>query len=156
MDYLFPVDELASLLDLVESYLEIIVPSIESVICELLALRKDNNASKSINLSLNSLIDDHIAKFVLCTLDRNTNTLAHTSKCNARVVSLDDSDVVLNKLAYQLDHMILRVQSSFLKWLEHSHVCSDCLFFQWGEFVRQELFDKFAKQLFFLKFPWVH
>ena len=129
MDYLFPVDELASLLDLVKSHFKIVVPSIESIICELLALREDNNTSKSINLGLNSLIDDHIAEFVLCTLDRNTNTLAHASKCNARVVSLDDSDVVLNKLAYQLNHMILRVQSSFLKWLKHSHVCSDCLFF---------------------------
>ena len=156
MDYLFPVDELASLLDLVQSYLEIIVPSIESVICELLALRKDNNASKSINLSLNSLIDDHIAKFVLCTLDRNTNTLAHTSKCDARVVSLDDSDVVLNKLAYQLNHMILRVESFRLEWLKHFHVCSDCLFFEWGEFVREEFLDKLAKQFFFLKLPWVH
>ena len=156
MDYLFPVDELAGLLDLVESHLEIIVPSIESVICELLALREDNNTSKSINLSLNSLIDDHIAEFVLCTFDRNTNTLAHTSKCDARVVSLDDSDVVLNKLAYQLNHVILRVESSFLKWLKHSHVCSDCLFLERGEFVCQELLDKLAKQFFFLKLSWVH
>ena len=132
MDYFFPVDELAGLLDLVKSHFKIVVPSIESIICELLALRKDDDASKSINLSLNSLIDDHIAKFVLCTLDRNTNTLAHTSKFNARVVSLDDSDVVLNKLAYQLYHMILRVQSFRLEWLKHFHVCSDCLFFEWG------------------------
>ena len=129
MNYLFPVDELASLLDLVKSHFKIIVPGIKPIICELLAFRKDNNASKSIYLSLNSLVDDHIAELILCTLDRNTNTLAHTSKCNARVVSLDYSDVVLNKLAYQFNHMILRVQSSFLKWLKHSHVCSDCLFF---------------------------
>ena len=129
MNYLFPVDELASLLDLVKSHFKIIVPGIKPIICELLAFRKDNNASKSIYLSLNSLVDDHIAELILCTLDRNTNTLAHTSKCNAGVVSLDYSDVVLNKLAYQLNHMILRVQSSLLKWLKHAHICSNSLFF---------------------------
>ena len=50
MDDLLSVDEMARLLNLVQSSSEIVVPRVELLVSELLALVDDHNASKSIDL----------------------------------------------------------------------------------------------------------
>ena len=80
MDNLLPVDKMASLLNLIQSRLQVIVPTVQPLISELLALIDSHYACQSVNLRTNPFVDDHVTEFVLCSLHGNSNELTHPCK----------------------------------------------------------------------------
>ena len=121
MDDLLTVNQVASLLNLVQCRLQVLVPRVELLISELFALINGDDAGQTIDLGSNAAINDHVSQFVLSALHRDTNELAHALKAHSAVVLLDHAQVVLDELSNQLDHMILAVQSLFLERLERGH-----------------------------------
>ena len=69
MDDLLAVDEMACSFNLVQCHLKIVVPGVESLVGELLALVDCYDASEAVDLGSNTPIDNHVAKFVLSALN---------------------------------------------------------------------------------------
>lgn len=107
---LFSVDEMAGLFDLVEHLADIVTPLVESLIGLFLntdlTLLEDYDALHPVNFGLHaSLLDDHIAKFLLSEIDTDACELCETLQSYALVVGLDYADVVLDQLTEEVLHM---------------------------------------------------
>lgn len=109
MHHLFPVNQMASLLNLVKHVSDIVVPVIEHVIA-LLVLQEAHNALQSVDLGCDSFVHDHVSNFLLSQVNTHSYYLSQTSKSDPAVVLLDDSDVVLN----QLPQVLLKVSFGML------------------------------------------
>ena len=138
MNNLFSVNKMACLFNLVKSRLKIMVPRIEPLISELLAFIDRHNASQSVDLGPDASIHNHVAKFILSAFHRDTNKLTHSSQGDAAVVLLNHSEVVLNKLADQLDKMVLVVHSSLLERLKLGHLSPNVFLHERHQFKGQE------------------
>ena len=156
MDNLLPVDKMASLLNLIQSRLQVIVPTVQPLISELLALIDSHYACQSVNLCTNPFVDDHITEFVLCSLHGNSNELTHPCKRDATVVSLNHTQVVLNELSDQLDKMVLAVEGLVLKWLEGCHLLRDVILLQRHKLEGQEFPHIFRQKLILFELTRVH
>jgi hypothetical protein len=75
MDYLFSVDEMASLLNLIQHVSNIVIPVIEYIIA-LLVLKERNNSLKSIDLGYNSFVYNHITNLFFSQIYTDSNQLS--------------------------------------------------------------------------------
>lgn len=60
MNDFLPVDKMTCLLDFIEGHLKVVVPRVERLIGELSTLREHYDTCKSVDLRLDSLIDNHV------------------------------------------------------------------------------------------------
>jgi len=155
MDYLLSIDEVTGLLYGVQGRLKISIPRIKPFISELFTLVDGNNACKPVDFSTNPVIDHHVTKLILGTLDWDANKLTHSSEADTAVVLLNHSKVVLNKLPYQLNQVILVVESALLKRFEDAHLLCNYVFLQGHQFKGQELAHILREQLVLFKFTGV-
>ena len=138
MNNLFSVNKMTSLFNLVKGRLKIVVPRIEPLIRELLAFIDCHNASQSVNLGPDASIHNHVSKFILGALNRDTNKLTHSGQGDAAVVLLNHSEVVLNELADQLNKMVLVVQCALLERLKLGHLSPNAFLHERHQFKSQE------------------
>ena len=134
----FSINKMACLFDFVKGRLKIMVPRIESLISELLAFIDRYNASQAVNLSPDATIHNHVTKFILSTLHRDTNKLTHSCQGDSAVVLFNHSEVVLNKLANQLNKMVLVVHGALLERLKLGHLSPNAFFHERHQFKSQE------------------
>ena len=73
MDDLLSVNEMASLLNLIKGRPHIVVPGVKPLVSEQLALVDSHDACEAVDFSTDTFVDNHIAKFILCALDADTD-----------------------------------------------------------------------------------
>lgn len=132
---------MTSLLDLIKCRLQVRVPRVKSLIGKLLPLIDCHNTCQAVNLGPNPSIDNHIAKLVFRSLNRDTNKLTHPRQGNATVVALNHTQVMLNKLPNQLDQVVLAVHGLVLEWLKRGHLLRDVILLQRHQLEGEELSD---------------
>lgn len=69
MNDLLSVDEMARVLNLVESGLQVVVPGVEFLVGELTVLVDGHDAFESVDLCFDPSIHHHVAKLILSSLN---------------------------------------------------------------------------------------
>jgi hypothetical protein len=111
VDHLFTVNQVASVLNLVQSHLHILVPVFQSIVSELLLVVERNNTLKSVDFRRDALAHHHVADFSLSSLTAHTHQLSKLEKTNAAVVLLNYTNIVLNQLLHKFANVALVVFS---------------------------------------------
>jgi len=109
---LLSVNEMTSLLHLAEDFSNGFVPVTEAFISELFSLREGDYAFKTVNSSLDSFVDYHVAEFSFNSVLRDAQKTSNSTKADAAVVFLDDSEVVLAELLQEGSHVSFRTVNS--------------------------------------------
>ena len=156
MDNFLSVNQVTGLLNLVQSGPQVIVPRVQLFVSELLALVDCYDACQSVNLSSDTPVDHHVAKLILGALDRDTDQLTHAGQADAAVVLLDHSQVVLHQLPYQLDQVVLVVQSAVLERLKGGHLLGDIVLLERHQLKGKELAHVLGQKLLSLELTRVH
>jgi len=153
VDDLLSVDKMASLLDFVQYGLDVVVPGIKCLVSELVALLEDNDTGEAVDFGQNTLVDNHVSNFVLCTLNGNSDELAKSFKSNTAVVLFNHSDVVLYKLSDHFTKMLFVVASAFREGFECEHLLLHLVFVEGHQLKGQELANELGDQFFLLEIP---
>jgi len=122
------VNEMASLLDLVQDLGDGVVPATEAFVSELLSLGEDHDALQTVNLGLDSLVDNHVSEFGFNSVLRDAQESSDSAEADAAVVFLDDSEVVLAELLQEPVHVSLSSLSIEFEGVIGQHLLLDLVF----------------------------
>ena len=105
---------MASVLDLQQHRLEVLVPRLKHVLSGTLARSlcdaEDNLPLEPVDLRLHTLVHNHVTDLLLGTVLSDTDQVGQGANSNAAVELLNDPDVVLDQLldeAALVEHVVL-------------------------------------------------
>ena len=103
-----------------------------------------NDTLESVDLGEDTLVDHHVADFLLSSLQGDTSQSSQSVEADAAVILFNHSEVMLNQLSDQVTHMLLAVTCSVLERLVLAHLSLNFGLVHWHEFVSQHFAYKFA------------
>ena len=75
-DHYIAIDQVTSVLNLVQGGLDIVVPRSKFIVNTLFLVQEHHDALKSVDFGMHSLIDHHVANFLLCALHTDAHKLS--------------------------------------------------------------------------------
>jgi hypothetical protein len=96
MNYFFSINKMTSLLNFIEQGLNIKIPMLQQSFRILILLLESNLPGQSIDLSLYSIVDHHVAYLSLSSIDVHSNQSWQSLQINAAVVFLNHSQIMLD------------------------------------------------------------
>ena len=110
---------MASVLDLLQQRLQVLVPRLEHVLSGTLARlaldAEDDLPLESIDASRHTLVDDHVADLLLGAILSDTDQVGQGADSNTAIELLDDPNVVLDQLLNEVAHVQHVVLSGLLE-----------------------------------------
>ena len=135
MDNFLSINQMASLFNFIKHCLNVTVPVSKHSFCISIFLFECHFPCHSINLSLDSLVNNHVTDFLFSSVFWNTNKFRKCLNLYFTIVLLNNSKVMLDQLTKEFSHVSFVIFCCFNKWIKASHLVLDFLFIKWHEFI---------------------
>jgi len=135
MDNFLSINQMASLFNFIKHCLKVAVPVSEHSFCISVFLFECHFPCQSINPSLDSLVNNHVADFRFSSVFWNTNKFRKRLNLYFTIVLLNNSEVMLDQLTKEVSHVSFVIFCCVNKWIKGGHLVLNFFFVKGHELI---------------------